>query len=133
MIVLDTHIWIWWLNGDKEKLGDRWSDLICGSDDIAISAISCFEVAWLERHDRIELPVVLAAWFDKAIAGSGIRLEPITPLIAQIAVDLPAHHSDPQDRLIMATAIANKASLISADAKFDLYSELDDLRVGRLT
>ena len=75
--------------------------------------------------------MALPAWFEKAIAGSGIELAPITPEIAQIAVDLPEHHSDPQDRLIMATAIANKAYIMSADSKFDMYKELNGLRVER--
>ena len=131
MIILDTHIWLWWLNGETDKLGDRWSELISSSEDTAISAISCFEVAWLDRHGRIDLSMALPVWFDKAITGSGIELAPITPEIAQIAVDLPEHHSDPQDRLIMATAIANKAYLISVDSKFDLYKELAGLRIER--
>lgn len=73
----------------------------------------------------------MADWFSKATSGSGIEIIPITPLIAETAVSLPEHHRDPQDRLIMATAIANKIQLISADTKFGLYRELDELRVPR--
>jgi len=70
-------------------------------------------------------------WFEKATTGSGIEIVPITPAIAETAVKLPEHHTDPQDRLIMATAIANKAQLISADAKFSLYRELDGFRIQK--
>jgi len=131
MILLDTHIWIWWLNGATSELGKNWADAIRSSPRIGVSAISCFEVAWLERHQRIELNMNMAEWFEKATAGSGIEIVPITPAIAETAVKLSEHHSDPQDRLIMATAIANKAQLISADAKFNLYRELDGLRIQK--
>ena len=47
-------------------------------------------------------------------------------VIAGIAVDLPEHHSDPQDRIIIATALSHDAQLMSADGKFPLYKELAD-------
>ncbi len=47
-------------------------------------------------------------------------------VIAGIAVDLPEHHSDPQDRIIIATALRYDAQLMSADGKFPLYKELAD-------
>jgi PIN domain nuclease of toxin-antitoxin system len=131
MILLDTHIWIWWLNGATSELGKNWADVIRSSPRIGVSAISCFEVAWLEQHHRIELNINMAEWFEKATTGSGIEIVPITPAIAETAVKLPEHHTDPQDRLIMATAIANKAQLISADAKFNLYRELDGFRIQK--
>lgn len=131
MILLDTHIWLWWLNESTAELGKKWSEVISTSACIGVSAISCFEVAWLARHGRIELSANLVEWFDKATTGSGIEIVPITPAIAVAAVALPEHHNDPQDRLIMATALVNNLQLISADSKFNLYRELDELRILR--
>ncbi len=88
MIVLDTHIWIWWVYSDFQLLDSRRQKLIASENFVAISAISCFEVAWLERHQRISLPCQPAEWFDKALIHSGIALLPITPVIAARAVDL---------------------------------------------
>jgi PIN domain nuclease of toxin-antitoxin system len=124
MIVLDTHVWLWWVNLDKTRLKSSWLQKIQYSNRVCVSAISCFEVAWLDRHQRIILPCPRGAWFDKALTGSGIELLPITTEIASIAVDLPEHHSDPQDRIIIATALLNAADLLSADAKFPRYQEL---------
>ena len=124
MIVLDTHIWLWWINGDSRELSATRKEQIEGIDVVSISAISCFEVAWLERHGRITLPCSREIWFEQALAGSDITLLPITPDIAGIAVDLPEHHRDPQDRLIIATAIAHDAYLMSADKKFPKYVEI---------
>ncbi|MDA8413566.1 MAG: PIN domain-containing protein, partial [Desulfobacteraceae bacterium] len=58
----------------------------------------------------------------------GISLLPITPAIASRAVALPEHHSDPQDRIIIASAIEHNAKLMSNDRKFPLYLDLE----GRL-
>jgi PIN domain nuclease of toxin-antitoxin system len=124
VIILDTHIWLWWVNSDADALGTKRKELIEAADTVAVSAISCFEVAWLERHDRIELPCDRISWYEKALQGSGIMLLPITPQIAGMAVDLPEHHSDPQDRIIIATALVHEAQLMSVDRKFSLYEEL---------
>ena len=124
MIILDTHIWLWWINEDTDKLSSSRKDQIELSDSVAVSTISCLEVAWLERHGRIELPSERRSWFGKALDGSDVSLIPITPQIASISVDLPLHHRDPQDRLIIATAIAHNAFLMSSDSKFLIYDEL---------
>ena len=126
MIVLDTHIWIWWLNGRESELGASRIKKIQEADQVCVSAISCFEVVWLVHHKRVEISCPLKYWFEKALTGSGVKLLPVTPEIATLAVELHEHHSDPQDRLIMATAIKHGASLMSSDRKFTLYEELRD-------
>jgi len=128
MIVLDTHIWLWWINRHPSRLKPVWTARIESAEPVGVSAISCFEIAWLTHHGRIELPIPEDDWFDKALAGSGIALLPITPRIARTAVRLPEHHRDPQDRLIIATALVHDAVLISVDEKFSAYAEL----TGRL-
>ena len=124
MIILDTHIWLWWVNRDTVKLDQRRLEQITSSDVVAVSAISPFEVAWLVHHGRIVLPIGMRDWFEKALDGSGINLIPVTPEIACTAVELPDHHSDPQDRIIIATALVNNANLMSSDKKFSSYQEL---------
>jgi PIN domain nuclease of toxin-antitoxin system len=116
MIVLDTHFWLWWVNQDAVQLKSGWIDRIEGGEEVGVFAISCFEVAWLERHGRIGLSCPREECFDKALSGSGVLLLPITPAIASRAVELPEHHRDPQDRLIIATALVHGATLISSDA-----------------
>ncbi|MGY6217082.1 type II toxin-antitoxin system VapC family toxin [Methylolobus aquaticus] len=128
MIVLDTHVWLRWIQKDHTLLKSHWVEQIADSERVGVSAISCFEVAWLAQHARIQLPEPLDSWFEKALAGSSIDLIALTPQIAHIAVQLPEHHRDPQDPLIIAIALAHDAMLISADEKFPLYNELQ----GRL-
>lgn len=124
MIVLDTHVWLRWINQNSE-LKTTCLDHIEQADQVGVSAISLFEASWLDRHNRIQLPGPRNEWFDKALSGSDIQLIPITPEIASQAVDLPEHHSDPQDRIIIATALIHNALLLSTDGKFKLYTELE--------
>jgi PIN domain nuclease of toxin-antitoxin system len=128
MIVLDTHIWFRWLTPDDKPLKRSWRDAIAEAKLIGVSAVSCFEAAWLVQHDRVEISMALEEWFEVALDGSGVSLLPITPSVAQLAVELPEHHRDPFDRLIIATAIVNDARLISADGHFPAYEQLE----GRL-
>lgn len=128
MQVLDTHVWLWWISND-ERLKSAWRDAIETDVSVGVSAISLFEVAWLVEHQRIELGCTLSWWFEQALDASDIKLLPISPSIAERAVALPEHHSDPQDRIIIATALEHKAQLLSADSKFKLYQELGELLV----
>ena len=54
-MVLDTHIWHWWINHIPGRLSSGIIDLIEQADEVAVSAISVFEMAWLVRHGRIDL------------------------------------------------------------------------------
>ena len=123
MIILDTHIWLWWFNETK-KLNPSQLKSIEQAEQVGVSAISLFEVSWLDNHNRIELPCSRNEWFEKALSGSDIQLMPLTQDIASLAVDLTEHHSDPQDRIIIATALIHEALLLSSDGKFKLYTEL---------
>jgi PIN domain nuclease of toxin-antitoxin system len=124
MIVLDTHIWLWWVNKNIDFLGQARNNLVQCADIVCVSAISCFEVAWLDAHGRIKLPCDRTSWFERALEGSDINLLPVTPEVAGTAVDLPEHHTDPQDRIIIATAVCYDTQLMSADSKFSKYKEI---------
>lgn len=125
VIILDTHIWLWWVNQNTNLLKPTWLEHIEQAEQVGVSAMSLFEVAWLEQHNRIQLSCSRIEWFAKALSGSGVQLMPVSPEIADQAVSLHEHHSDPQDRIIIATAIIHDALLLSADGKFKLYNELN--------
>jgi PIN domain nuclease of toxin-antitoxin system len=129
MIVLDTHVWLWWVKQDA-RCGDGWLNEIRGANAVGVSAMSLYEVGWLHKSSRIELPVPLTEWFNLALDGSRVTLLPLSIEVCSLAVSLPSHHNDPQDRIIIATAIAHDAKLLSVDNKFKLYRELDGLLVG---
>jgi PIN domain nuclease of toxin-antitoxin system len=83
MIVLDTHIWVWWVH-DDEQLTKEYKDYIEQNEQsgIGISAISCWEVAKLVEYGRLILPVAISDWLNQALAYPGVRLLDLTPQIA---------------------------------------------------
>jgi len=83
MIVLDTHIWIWWVHGDP-KLSQTAIAAIQAheSDVIGISAMSCWEIAKLVEYDRLKLPCEISEWFEKALSYPAVQLLDLTPEIA---------------------------------------------------
>jgi PIN domain nuclease of toxin-antitoxin system len=83
VIVLDTHIWIWWVHGDA-CLPHSVNDLIRDEEPngLGISAISCWEVAKLVERKRLELPLAVEDWIDRALGYPGTRLLPLSPAIA---------------------------------------------------
>ena len=128
MILLDTHIWIRWILNDN-PLPQTIIDIIESSDaELAVSAISTWELVLLEKRKRIELPLPVDEWLEEALLGSGVQSLPISSEIAFLAGSLPEYHKDPADRIIIATSIVNDTQLISFDTAFPLYSELE----GRL-
>ena len=83
MIVLDTHIWVWWMHGDKQ-LTKTQEEIIEANEGgiIGVSAISCWEIAKLVEYKRLELPCPLSEWFEQALNYPGICLLELTPEIA---------------------------------------------------
>jgi len=130
MLILDTHIWIWWINQTPKKLSADVILKIEQSETVAISAISCFELMWLYTHNRIVLNIPIHEWFAQATEEAGIICLPISCDIAKLAAELPEHHKDPQDRIIIATAIQQESSLLSADQQFSAYKEIQDLLIS---
>jgi PIN domain nuclease of toxin-antitoxin system len=68
VIVLDTHIWVWWVHGD-EHLNKQQSDWLEENEEqgLGVSIISCWEVAKLVEYNRLTLPCPVAEWLDQAL------------------------------------------------------------------
>jgi PIN domain nuclease of toxin-antitoxin system len=128
MLILDTHALYWWVNRTPGKLGQQQIDVIETAESLAVSAMTCWEMAWLVKHGRIALRLPISDWLNQ-IEESGIAIIPVTRSIAERAVSLPEHHKDPVDRIIIATTIEYKAQLLSIDGRFPDYQELAGLLV----
>ena len=125
IIILDTHIWLWLVNGSFDLFPARWRELIESAERVGISPISCYEIALAHQKGRIKISTPLSEWFSQAITPFGIELFPIDERIAARAVELSPVHQDPFDRLIIATALEYDAKLASVDSLFARYPELD--------
>jgi PIN domain nuclease of toxin-antitoxin system len=117
LILLDTHVWIWWVH-DEAELPAECRDLLQAheSDGLGLSAISCWEVAKLVQRNRLILPVPLEKWMDQALAYPGIQVLDLSPRVAMESVQLPGDfHQDPADQIIVATARLHNVPLVTAD------------------
>jgi len=129
MIVLDTHIWVWWVHGD-ERLTRAQAEVIKANevDVIGVSAISCWEIAKLVEYGRLELPCSLKEWFEQALGYPGIRLLELTPEIAIESTQLPGEfHRDPADQIIVATAMVYGCPLVTGDGRLLEYPHIETI------
>lgn len=129
-LLLDTHIWLWWINKDSQ-LSAKHRALISKAENVYVSSISCWEVVMLHQRSRIELEGSLDNWFQLALAPADIVCLSVTEAVAVKSALLDYHHRDPADRFIIATALINDCQLMSFDEKFLFYPELKTLLIGR--
>lgn len=118
LILLDTHAWVWLMNGSKRLGGKARKAIERSAEDggVLVAAISPWEVAMLVAKGRLVLDRDVGEWVMTALAQPGIRLEPLGPEIAVASARLPgALHGDPADRMIAATARHCGATLLTDD------------------
>jgi len=125
MILLDTYIWVRWLISDN--IGSKLAALIENSEEVCVSSISCWEVVYLAKRGRMELPIPAEKWIEVGLSETQTTCLPIDQQIAVLAANLTDHHRDPADRIIIATAITYGAQLMSFDKQFREYDELHGL------
>jgi PIN domain nuclease of toxin-antitoxin system len=125
VILLDTHVWLWWAFG-SDDLPIATKNLIETAPEVAVSTISCLEIALLTKKGRIFLSLPAAEWLPWSLSILQLSLLPLTPKIAARSVLLPDLHADPMDRVIIATALEHDADLISKDK---IISSYPDVRV----
>ena len=126
VIVLDTHAWIWWAS-EPARLGRRGRAAIEISDQIGIPAVCCFEVAAAAARGRIGLDRAPLDWIEQALALPRVRLLPLSPAVSVKATQLGTFHGDPADRLIVATAIIESATLVTRDRNIRGYASVDSV------
>ena len=129
MIVLDTHIWVWWVDGNSQLTpGQRKQIEDHERTGLGVSVISCWEVAKLVELNRLELRCPVAEWIAQALAYPGVRLLYLTPRIAVESTKLPGtFHRDPADQIIVATARIRGCPLLTADARILRYPHVKTL------
>jgi PIN domain nuclease of toxin-antitoxin system len=116
-LLLDTHILIWWLTQDQ-KLSQTEIDIITDSDNIIfVSAATAWEIAVKKMIGKLEAPDDLPA----ALAANNFFELPITIEHSQKLYQLPLHHQDPFDRIMVAQALAEDLIFMTRDAKIMCY------------
>jgi PIN domain nuclease of toxin-antitoxin system len=120
-ILLDTHVWIWMVEGDRSRLGRKAAQTIERASrraGVLVSAMSVWEVALLAARGRIRLAHRIEDWVAQALRAPGVRLVDLTPEIAMESGRLSATApGDPVDWTLLASARALGARLATCDGR----------------
>lgn len=124
MIVLDTHVWLWWVAA-PDRLSKRARAAIEDATEIGVSAISAWEVAMLERRGRIALDRPASRWVRAALTDPRVVELPLDARVAVEAASLAGDDlpGDPADRFIYATARSRGARLVTRDAALRAHDQ----------
>lgn len=117
-LVLDTHVWIWLVEGNSRLLVEVRSQIEQTAIEgwVYVSAISPWEIGLLVAKKKLNLGSDVQVWVDRALGLQGIRLAPLSPRVAVDSTRLPFEiHPDPADRILVATARHLGATLVTSD------------------
>jgi PIN domain nuclease of toxin-antitoxin system len=130
LIVLDTHVLIWWITGTA-KLSTKARKSLAGASSTTpavASTISVLEIVTAVRRGRLQFSVPIAQWLSDIRTLPELCFEPVSLQVAQLAGSLGDQmHGDPADRLIAATALILGGTLITADEKLLTNRQLKTL------
>jgi PIN domain nuclease of toxin-antitoxin system len=120
-ILLDTHVWLWWLS-EPEQLPPRIRQAIEeGSNEILISVASSWEIAIKYALGKLPLPETPGNFVPSRLLREGFSTLHIEHRHALAVASLPPHHRDPFDRLLIAQAQAESIPIATVDSIFEYY------------
>lgn len=129
MILLDTHVLLWWVDGGH-NLSPRVTTALEDGTPAMVSPISFWEVAMLVERGRVTVDRGLARWARDMISGGSVQVANLTPSAAVAAAQLTSFPGDPADRFIYATARELGVPLASKDRRIrDHARSHGDVRV----
>lgn len=121
-LLLDTHVWLWWQMA-PQRLSPKAIDAIAANDAVVfLSSVSTWEMAIKIAAGKLQLPRPLREMVPESLMQDGFVSLPIQPLHCFVLAEMPMHHRDPFDRMLIAQAQAENCVLVSADAALDRYS-----------
>jgi PIN domain nuclease of toxin-antitoxin system len=120
-VLLDTHVWLWWLTSPELLSPPAHDVLKRGSNELILSAASCWEIAIKHSLGKLKLPESPDRLIPRTAAEGGVELLPVSPAHALRVASLPLHHRDPFDRLLIAQAQAENLAIVTRDPMFKLY------------
>jgi PIN domain nuclease of toxin-antitoxin system len=120
-LLLDTHILLWWLVGDRRLSKSLAAAIASPESDVAVSAASIWEIAIKRALGRIDIDLeeLLAV-----MATDGFLELPLRFVHSLRLESLPRHHDDPFDRILIAQSIADGRRLVTKDAAILAYAGL---------
>jgi len=118
-LLLDTHILIWWAQGDRKLSKSLRNQIASSENEVAVSAATFWELAIKSRLGRIDLDL---DELRAAVRADGFDELPVQVEHTLRLRDLPDHHQDPFDRLLIAQSIAEGQRLVTRDGDVLAYA-----------
>ena len=118
-VLLDTHVWIWWLLGSERLSAPerRSMDRLAAAGGCGLSAMSLWEAQMLHSKGRLSLDRPFPSWLRLASAPGVVAVLPLDVDVVLTLDQLPqSFHGDPADRLIVATALSHGCPLATHDS-----------------
>ncbi len=125
-LLLDTHVLLW-LQTEQERLGASLALLEDEANELFVSAVTTWELAIKVGLGKMAVPAAVLDFVETRAARIGATLMPISHAHAAGVVRLPEVHRDPFDRLLVSQAIAEGATLLTADAVLRGYGPIVQL------
>ena len=120
-VLVDTHVFIWWAS-NAPALSDRAREvLVAAETELLLSSIVPWEMAIKVGLGRLTLHGSLSKIVKEQIVRHGMTELPVRTEHALAVENLPSHHSDPFDRLLIAQCVVERAPIVTADAMFARY------------
>lgn len=127
MILMDTHVWLWWV-GDQPKLPLPLRRRLQKASALVVSAISCWEVGMLVEGGRLKFHVPAKIAIEQACSAHNIHVHPVSDSIATRAGLLgSSFHGDPADRLIVATALELDIPIATKDERIRAWRKVETI------
>jgi PIN domain nuclease of toxin-antitoxin system len=120
-VLLDTQVWLWMLAA-PERLSKRSRALVISAEhELVLSATSAWEIAIKHALGRLTLPEPPVEYISRLMTSTGITPLPVYHRHALHVATLPAHHTDPFDRLLIAQAQLEELPILTSDRIFRKY------------
>lgn len=120
-LLLDSHVVIWWVDQYRLISPAARAAVADPKNELIISAATIWEIGIKVGIGRLKLSRPYRDWMNQAITDLRAAILPISVEYADVQANLPPHHGDPFDRLLVAQSEAEKISLVSNDVIFDRY------------
>lgn len=130
MLLLDTHVWFWWVQ-DPIRIPTKTLhrlEMEEQNGSLLVSAVSIWEIALKTSVGKLELPLDVRSWISAAQSYPAIRILPLSADVALESTLLPGtFHNDPADRFLVALSRAKNVPLVTADWKIRNYQYVETI------